>query len=740
MSETPLPHIPSDLAGWAWERSPAGTVRLALAADGLATRYYPPTLDPATGAANALDEARALIAREAALVAQEAGVVEVVEAFRYDALSAEARVVVQQATKEIRDELDLMRQSAIKIGRRLIDVRERLPHGTWGPWLQSEFGWSQQTATNYMRQAQLAGQNPKFLEFEDRIDPSARILLAAPSTPEPAREEALARAEAGERVRHQDAKEIVQAAKGGQAAHARPAGAPGEAEYEAAVAAFAARGYELTCATRPGLPRGCPPYWVRGPQGRTRGAGTWAEVEALLAELGPNRPEPVAPPSAPAPEETADPLSPFDRHALTKLGYLITERTRLREDDVWEYELRPPATAYGRAPAFWATLRRIGAIVTGKEGPDLPPPPPAAPATAPALASELLDGNGRQPYGAKGADRWLPIVPHVLIIGERTHRYAPAPLIRAATIYDTPTTVRVKRPDGKEETQAQHKVWAVPDDTAWAEIEAANAAFGAALSAFADVLRELGRYDKRLAENGGIKQVPSGPLCPSVARADDPDANNQSSWWLTPWHVPHLERRAIERHTAKMLATGDIGSYVFTQSDSWLLADDAAWERVSAAQQACKDAAAAAVALLERLGTYEDARDGRHQRRRVEPPLDVAGAFVDIRAAVAAQEQTTLASGAEDDDADLDGQMVAAVGAILGGLPEPAVRILAAALCFDDASEAAFTAPIDDIYAGFAEVARQQAYGVLPERYRAGARAALAELGLAGTPQKAAAD
>jgi hypothetical protein len=357
----------------------------------------------------------------------------------------------------------------------------------------------------------------------------------------------------------------------------------------------------------------------------------------------------------------------------------------------------------------------------------------------PAPAPEILDGVGRQPYGAKGAERWVPNVSSVLIIGERSGYYAPPVLVRAETIYDTPTTVRVKRPDGKEETQSQHKVWAVPTDQAWTAIEAATAAFSAALDSFAAVLRELGRYDRRLAENGGIKQIPTGPLCPSVARADDPDAKNQRSWWLSPWLVPHLERKPVTRHTAKMLASGDIGSYVFAQYDSWLLADDAAWERVQAARQACTDAAAAAEQLLRRLGTYDEALDdGRHQKKPADLSAQLASASAGMRAVGAAQAQAREAT--DETGEGLGEQLVAAVGAILGGLPEPALRILAAHLCFGDVSDIAFTAPIEEIFAGFAEVASQGSSARMPLAWRAGARAALAELGLAGMPQKAAAD
>jgi hypothetical protein len=551
-----LPPVPNDLAGWAWEANATGWIRLELASDGLASGWATPVeADSLIAAARQIVAIEAERNRAALADLGDDPVVEVV-VFDYAPLSAEARIVVQQATREIHDELDLMKRSAIKIGQRLTTVKAALPHGQWGAWLRTEFGWSDQTAANYRRQAELVAQNPKFLEFEDRIAPSARTLLADPATPEPARDAVIRRAEAGETVGHKDAKEIVRAAKAEQA---EPPAAPAREPAQSA--------------------------WKRRQE---RPASDGDESEGLA-------------------EQEASVL-------IVQLGgqYIgMTDDNRYRV--AW-------AEGGTLVPYRLDELRRIHSEA-GLEPPDMTPDPePVAPAAAPP-ASELLDQAGRQPYGARGADRWLPIVPHVLIIEQRTHRYAPPPLTRAATIYDTPTTVRLRRPDGKEETQAQHKIWAVPSDQAWADIETAVARFGLELSAFADVLRDLGRYDRRLKENGGLKEIPDGPLCPSVARADDPDANNQSAWWLSPWHVPRLEEKAVARHTAKMLTDGGENAYFFTQSDSWLLADAAAWDRVSAAQGACKDAAADVEALLKRLGTYEEAlADGRHQRPAAPPP------------------------------------------------------------------------------------------------------------------------
>ena len=100
-------------------------------------------------------------------------------------------------------------------------------------------------------------------------------------------------------------------------------------------------------------------------------------------------------------------------------------------------------------------------------------------------------------------------------------------------------------------------------------------------------------------------------------------------------------------------------------------------------------------------------------QRQLAPALDVA-----------AEERPA----APDDGEDLDALLVAAIGAILRSLPEPAVRVLAARLCFDDTADVAFDAPIERIYAGFAEVAGQGTISIAPASYRRAAQRAVAAL------------
>lgn len=125
--------------------------------------------------------------------------------FDYDALDAETRIVVQQRTTEIKALMKRAASDIIEIGRKLIEVKARLGHDNWTPWLETELGCSPDTAQRMMRVARVFGEKPQIAVF----DPSALYLLAAPSTPESARVEAIARAEEGETITHGLARGII---------------------------------------------------------------------------------------------------------------------------------------------------------------------------------------------------------------------------------------------------------------------------------------------------------------------------------------------------------------------------------------------------------------------------------------------------------------------------------------------------------------------------------------------------
>lgn len=131
-------------------------------------------------------------------------------AFDYQQVPEAYRTEVQKKTAEIRILVKQTGQGIIEIGQRLIEVKEMLPHGAWLPWLETEFGWNERHAQRLINVAERF----KYDNLSDlTIAPSALYLLAAPSTPEEVRAEAIEIAEAGEKVDHKTAQELKQAHK-----------------------------------------------------------------------------------------------------------------------------------------------------------------------------------------------------------------------------------------------------------------------------------------------------------------------------------------------------------------------------------------------------------------------------------------------------------------------------------------------------------------------------------------------
>ncbi len=126
--------------------------------------------------------------------------------FDYTALDTETRIVVQQRTTEIKSLIRHTAQGIFEIGEKLIEVKHKLGHGYFGDWLKAEFDWGEWTARKFMQVARRF----KLVNFTDLdIAASALYILAADSTPEAARLEALNRANLGETISHSKAQEIT---------------------------------------------------------------------------------------------------------------------------------------------------------------------------------------------------------------------------------------------------------------------------------------------------------------------------------------------------------------------------------------------------------------------------------------------------------------------------------------------------------------------------------------------------
>lgn len=126
--------------------------------------------------------------------------------FDYNNLDTEVSQFVQQQTGEIQALVKRTAQDIIKIGQKLILVKEKLGHGRFTDWIGAEFEWSYPTAARFMQVADRFGEIYQI----DRFASSALYVLAAPSTPEAAVQEALALAKTGKRISYSAARAIRQ--------------------------------------------------------------------------------------------------------------------------------------------------------------------------------------------------------------------------------------------------------------------------------------------------------------------------------------------------------------------------------------------------------------------------------------------------------------------------------------------------------------------------------------------------
>ncbi len=133
-------------------------------------------------------------------------------AFDYSALAPQVAKDIQSAVQRIVVRVKQTVIDIIHIGKDLRAVKEALPHGRFGAWLQAEFGWSERLAQNFLNVASRFGEHANAIA-DLRITPTAAYLLAAPSVPDEARECAISRAEAGEPITTAVAKCIIAESK-----------------------------------------------------------------------------------------------------------------------------------------------------------------------------------------------------------------------------------------------------------------------------------------------------------------------------------------------------------------------------------------------------------------------------------------------------------------------------------------------------------------------------------------------
>ena len=133
---------------------------------------------------------------------------ELVVGFKYELLETKVADRLRLAADRIRQKVKQTTDDIIAIGKDILGVKEALPHGQFGHWLDTEFGWTERTARNFMAVAERFG--PKSEMISDlKIAPTAAYLLAAPSASDEARQAAIERFEAGETITSHVAKEIL---------------------------------------------------------------------------------------------------------------------------------------------------------------------------------------------------------------------------------------------------------------------------------------------------------------------------------------------------------------------------------------------------------------------------------------------------------------------------------------------------------------------------------------------------
>ena len=118
-------------------------------------------------------------------------------------LTLQAAVIRTLGKRAVRD--------VIEIGRRLTDAKAIPGHGGWLPWLDSEFGWTEMTATRYMNMHKLSLKSNTVLYLD--LPMGALYLPAVPSTPAEVHDQAQQRSANGEDLSAADVQKMIDDAR-----------------------------------------------------------------------------------------------------------------------------------------------------------------------------------------------------------------------------------------------------------------------------------------------------------------------------------------------------------------------------------------------------------------------------------------------------------------------------------------------------------------------------------------------
>jgi hypothetical protein len=121
---------------------------------------------------------------------------------------------LEDAAKRIKDRIKVTKENIIEIGRELTAVKERIGHGNFQSWIESEFSWSLKTAERFMQVTDYFTTDEKIdIVTILNVDITALYELAAPSTPEEVRSVVADKLRAGDTVTIAEVKELKRVAK-----------------------------------------------------------------------------------------------------------------------------------------------------------------------------------------------------------------------------------------------------------------------------------------------------------------------------------------------------------------------------------------------------------------------------------------------------------------------------------------------------------------------------------------------
>jgi hypothetical protein len=108
--------------------------------------------------------------------------------YDYALIAEEHRSPVMLAARRIKFKAERAKNDLLDIGKELTQVKERLDHGQFSDWIETEFGMSQRTAQNMMGVWRTFGDKSETVSL---LTDSALYLLSGPSVPAEAREQVI---------------------------------------------------------------------------------------------------------------------------------------------------------------------------------------------------------------------------------------------------------------------------------------------------------------------------------------------------------------------------------------------------------------------------------------------------------------------------------------------------------------------------------------------------------------------